>query len=140
MNGSESFRAKAELCLRIAQLVSDLAAADQLRAKAADYLTQAVELENNPAEIPRHAPPVVGAASVSFVALAFVRSAGSLVPGEEVECPLPGVAIRRAQAMSSDRANAGAVAFVRKSPLLAAFRDAVVLEAFGEVPEDFDVR
>jgi hypothetical protein len=29
---------------------------------------------------------------------------------------------------------------VRKSPLLAAFRDAVVLEAFGEVPEDFDVR
>jgi len=41
--------------------------------------------------------------------------------------------------MSSDKANAGAVAFVRKSPCLAAFADAVVLKAFGEVPEDFDV-
>jgi hypothetical protein len=41
--------------------------------------------------------------------------------------------------MSSDEANAGAVAFVRNSPRLAAFADAVVLKAFGQVPEDFDV-
>jgi hypothetical protein len=53
---------------------------------------------------------------ISFVALAFVRMEGGLVPGEEVECPLPGVAIRLAQAMSSNEANAGAVAFVRQSP------------------------
>jgi hypothetical protein len=43
------------------------------------------------------------------------------------------------RAMSSDEANAGAVAFVRKRPRLAAFADAVVLKAFGQVPEDFDV-
>jgi hypothetical protein len=36
------------------------------------------------------------------VRLAFVRTGGSLVPGEQVDCPIPGVAIRRAQAMSSD--------------------------------------
>jgi hypothetical protein len=139
VNDAQRFRAQAELCLRIARLMSDPAAADQLRARAADYLAQAVELETDPAGIPRNATPIVGAAEVSFVALAFVRTAGSSVPGEEVECPLPGVAIRRAQAMSSDEANAGAVAFVRKSPRLAAFGDAVVLKAFGEVPEDFMV-
>jgi hypothetical protein len=76
---------------------------------------------------------------ISFVALAFVRMEGGLVPGGEVACPLPGVAIRRAQAMSSNEANVGAVAFVRKSPDLEAFGDAVVLKAFGEVPEDFDI-
>jgi hypothetical protein len=76
---------------------------------------------------------------ISFVALAFVRMEGGLVPGEEIECPLPGVAIRRAQAMSSNAANAGAVAFVRQSPDLDASGDAVVLKAFGEVPEDFDI-
>jgi hypothetical protein len=50
---------------------------------------------------------------ISFVALAFVRMQGGLVPSEEVECPLPGVAIRRAQAMSSNEANAGAIAATR---------------------------
>jgi hypothetical protein len=79
-----------------------------------------------------------GTAAVSFVALAFVRIDGGLVPSEEVECPLPGVAIRRAEAMSSKEANVGAVAFVREGPDFGAFRD-VVLKSFGEVPEDFDV-
>jgi hypothetical protein len=60
------------------------------------------------------------------MALAFVCFEGDLVPGEEVECPLPGVAIRRAQAMSISEANAGAVAFVRQSPGLVAFGGATV--------------
>jgi hypothetical protein len=139
MNDAHRFRSQAELCLRIAQLMSDPAAADQLRSKAADYLARAVELEAKPVGIPRNVTPTVGSGAVSFVALAFVRTAGSLVPGEEVECRLPRVAVRRAQAMSSDEANAGAIAFVRKSPRLVAFADAVVLKAFGQVPEDFDV-
>ena len=41
--------------------------------------------------------------------------------------------------MSSNAANAGAVAFIRKSPDLDAFGDAVVLKSFGDVPEDFDI-
>jgi hypothetical protein len=40
--------------------------------------------------------------------------------------------------MSSNEANAGAVAFVRRGPDLDAF-GGVVLKSFGEVPEDFDV-
>jgi hypothetical protein len=139
VNGAQRFRAQAELCLRIARLMKDRAAADQLNAKAADYLAQAVELEINPPGASRNPVPIRGTAAVSFVALAFVRIDGGLVPSEEVECPLPGVAIRRAEAMSSKEANVGAVAFVRQGPDLDAFGDAVVLKTFGEVPENFDV-
>ena len=138
MNDAQRFHAQAELCLRIARLMTDRAAADQLNAKAADYLAQAVELEINPAGAPQNPMPIRGTAAVSFVALAFVRIDGGLVPSEEVECPLPGVAIRRAQAMSSNEANVGAVAFVRRGPDLGAVGD-VVLKSFGEVPEAFDV-
>ena len=46
VNDAQRFRAQAELCLRIARLMKDRAAADQLNAKAADYLAQAVELEH----------------------------------------------------------------------------------------------
>ena len=138
MSDAQRLRAQAELCLRIARLMTDRAAADQLNAKAADYLTQAIELETNPPGLPPNPVPMRGAAAASFVALAFVRIDGGLVPGEEVVCPLPGIAIRRAQAMSSNEANVGAVAFVRRSPDLDPFGD-VVLKSFGEVPEDFDI-
>jgi hypothetical protein len=136
VNDAQRFRAQAELCLRIARSMKDRTAADQLNAKAADYLAQAVELETNPAGA--SPMPVGRTAAVSFVALAFVRIDGGLVPSEGVECPLPGVAIRRAEAMSSKEANVGAVAFVREGPDFGAFGD-VVLKSFGEVPEDFDV-
>jgi hypothetical protein len=138
VNDARRFRAQAELCLRIARLMRDRAAADQLNGKAADYLAQAVELETNPAGAPQNPIPIRATAGVSFVALAFVRTDGGLVPSEQVECPLPGVAIRRAQAMSSNEANVGAVAFVRRGPDLGAVGD-VVLKSFGEVPEAFDV-
>jgi hypothetical protein len=40
--------------------------------------------------------------------------------------------------MSCDKLNAGAVAFSRSGdPNLGEFEDAVILKAFGEVPEDF---
>jgi hypothetical protein len=119
--------------------VNDRVAAVQLNAKAADYLTQAIELETNQAGLPPNPVPIRRSAAVSFVALAFVRIDGGLVPGEAVECPLPGVAIRRAQTMLNNKANAGAVAFVRKSSDLDAFEDVAVLKTFGEIPKDFDV-
>jgi hypothetical protein len=137
VNDAQRFRAQAELCLRIARLMKDRAAADQLNAKAADYLARAVELETNPAGLPKNPMPIRGPA-VSFVALAFVRINANLVPSEEVECPLPGMAIRCAKAMSSNEANVGAVAFVRRGPDLAPFGDEV-LKSFGEVPEDFNI-
>ena len=40
--------------------------------------------------------------------------AGGLAPGQAVECPSEGTAIRRAEAMSRQDANAGAVAFSRR--------------------------
>jgi hypothetical protein len=50
---------------------------------------------------------------VYFVALPFIHVDGGLAPGEAVECPHGAAAIRRAQALASDKANGGAVAFSR---------------------------
>ena len=45
----------------------------------------------------------------------------------------------RASAMSRDPSNAGAIAFKRSGdPLLGDFTDAIVIKAFGEVPEKLD--
>lgn len=63
---------------------------------------------------------------------------GSLAPGEAVECPNGSAAIRRAQALALNKANAGAIAFSRSGDLnLGEFEDVVILKAFGEVPQDF---
>ena len=75
---------------------------------------------------------------VYYVALPFIAVESGLAPGEAVECPNSAVAIRRAQAMAFNQANAGAVAFSRSGDLnLGEFEDAVILKAFGQVPEDF---
>lgn len=75
---------------------------------------------------------------IYFVALPFTRIEDGLAPGEAVECPNSTAAIRRAQAMASNEAIAGAVAFSRNGdPNLGEFEDAVILKTFGEVPEDF---
>jgi hypothetical protein len=74
---------------------------------------------------------------VYYVALPFVRVDGGLAPGEAVECPHEGAALRRAEAMARNQAIAGAVAFSRRgSPDLGEFEDAVIVKAFGEVPDD----
>jgi len=65
------------------------------------------------------------------VALPFIRTEDGTAPGEAQECQSEAAAIRRAEGMSRDPANAGAVAFKR-----AEFSDAVVLKKFGDVPED----
>jgi hypothetical protein len=69
--------------------------------------------------------------------LPFARAEEGLIPGQAVECPDEAAAIRRAYAMSSDQANARAVAFSRwGSPELGEFEDAAILKTFGEVPDD----
>ncbi len=75
---------------------------------------------------------------IYYEALAFARVDGGLARGEAIDCPHEGAAIRRAQAMACNEANARAVAFSRRgSPDLGEFEDAVILKIFGEVPDDF---
>ena len=72
-----------------------------------------------------------------YVALPFIRTEDGTAPGEAQECQSEAAAIRRAEGMSRDPANAGAVAFKRAGdPNVGEFSDAVVLKKFGDVPED----
>jgi hypothetical protein len=48
-----------------------------------------------------------------YVALPFIRTDDGTAPGEAQECQSEAAAIRRAEEMSRDPANAGAVAFKR---------------------------
>ena len=48
-----------------------------------------------------------------YVALPFVRTEEGVAPGEAQEMPNEGAAIRRAEAMSRDPVNGGALAFRR---------------------------
>jgi hypothetical protein len=68
------------------------------------------------------------AGMVYYVALLCIHAEGGLAPGEAVECPSGGAAIRRAQAMAFNEVNAGAMAFSRSGdPNLGEFADAVIL-------------
>jgi hypothetical protein len=70
-----------------------------------------------------------------YVALPFVRTEEGVAAGEAQEMPNEGAAIRRAEAMSRDPANAGALAFKRSGdPNMGNFNDATILKSFGEVP------
>ena len=74
-----------------------------------------------------------------YVALPFLRSEDGAAPGKAQEMPNERAAIRRAQAMSLDPANAGALAFKRSGdPNMGNFGDATVLKTFGEVPANLD--
>jgi hypothetical protein len=76
---------------------------------------------------------------IYYVALPFARVDGGLAPGDAVECPhAAAAAVRRAQAMSCNGANVGAIAFSRRgSPEVGEFENAEILKTFGEVPDDF---
>jgi hypothetical protein len=74
-----------------------------------------------------------------YVALPFVRTEEGVAPGQAQEMPSERAAIRRAEAMSRDPVNAGALAFKRRGDLnVGQFEDAVVLQAFGNVPQNLD--
>ena len=74
-----------------------------------------------------------------FVALPFVRTEEGVAPGQAQEMPSEAAAMRRAEAMSRDPANAGALAFKRSGdPTLGTFDEATILRTFGDVPSNLD--
>jgi hypothetical protein len=74
-----------------------------------------------------------------YVALPFVRTEDGVAHGEAIEMPNERAATRRAEAMSRDAANAGALAFKRSGdPNIGSFADSTILKTFGEVPENLD--
>ncbi len=74
-----------------------------------------------------------------YVALPFVRTEDGIATGQAQEMPNEVAAIRRAEAMSREPDNAGALAFKRSGdPNMGSFGDAAVLRTFGQVPENLD--
>ena len=74
-----------------------------------------------------------------FVALPFMRTEDGVAAGQAQEMPNEAAAIRRAEAMARDPANAGALAFKRSGdPNVGSFTDAILLKAFGDVPDNLD--
>jgi hypothetical protein len=74
-----------------------------------------------------------------YVALPFVKTEEGVAPGQAEEMPNEPAAIRRAESMSRDPANAGALAFKRSGdPSMGNFGDATILKTFGVVPENLD--
>jgi hypothetical protein len=62
-----------------------------------------------------------------------------MAPGQAQEMPNEQAAIRRAEAMSREFSNAGALAFKRSGdPNMGNFGYATILKAFGEVPTNLD--
>ena len=62
-----------------------------------------------------------------YVALPFTAADDGIAPGEAVECQSSSAGIRRAEAIAFSRTG---------DPGSGEFSDAVVLKAFGDVPND----
>ena len=74
-----------------------------------------------------------------FVALPFIRTEDGIAAGRAQECQSGPEANRKAEVMSRDPANAGALAFKRTGdPSLGNFSDATILMKFGNVPDNLD--
>jgi hypothetical protein len=74
-----------------------------------------------------------------YVALPFVRTEDGSAPGQAQECQSAPEANRKAEIMSRDPANAGALSFMRSGdPSLGSFADATILKKFGDVPDNLD--
>jgi hypothetical protein len=74
-----------------------------------------------------------------YVALPFVKTEDGSAPGQAQECQSAPEANRKAETMSRDPANAGALSFMRSGdPSMGSFADAAILKKFGEVPENLD--
>jgi len=73
-----------------------------------------------------------------YVAMSFAQDeAGAPVAGAAEECQSPTSALRRAEALSRQPGNIGAVAFSRSGdPMMGEFKDAQLLRRFGQVPDD----
>jgi hypothetical protein len=74
-----------------------------------------------------------------YVALPFVRTEGGIAAGQAQECQSAPEANRKAEAMSRNPLNVGALAFMRTGdPSLGSFADATILKKFGDVPDNLD--
>jgi hypothetical protein len=74
-----------------------------------------------------------------YVALPFVQHETGIAPGPAQECPNEASAMRRAEAMSRQKPNVGALAFKRTGdPGMGNYGEATVLKTFGEVPTNLD--
>ena len=74
-----------------------------------------------------------------YVALPFVRTEDGSAAGQAQECQSAPEANRKAEIMSRDPANVGAVSFMRSGdPSLGNFADATVLRKFVDVPNNVD--
>jgi len=73
-----------------------------------------------------------------YVAMPFFEDDnGCLVAGNPEECQSQTAALRRAEVLSRGAGHIGAVAFSRTGdPMVGEFRDAKLLRAFGNVPDD----
>jgi hypothetical protein len=73
-----------------------------------------------------------------YVAMSFAQDdSGAPIAGAAEECQSPTGALRRAEALSRQPGNVGAVAFSRSGdPMIGEFSDAQLLRTFGQVPED----
>jgi hypothetical protein len=73
-----------------------------------------------------------------FIAMPFLQDdSGSPVAGAAEECQSPATALRRAEILSRTAGHIGAIAFSRSGdPMIGEFRDARLLQKFGDVPED----
>ena len=74
-----------------------------------------------------------------YVALPFLRTADGIATGQAQEMPSTAAAVRRAELMSRDLLNAGALAFRRSGdPNLGDLGEPTILQSFGEAPNTFD--
>lgn len=74
-----------------------------------------------------------------YVALPFLRTEDGIATGQAQEMPSASAAVRRAELLSRDPLNAGALAFRRSGdPNLGDFGEPTILKTFGEVPNTLD--
>jgi hypothetical protein len=74
-----------------------------------------------------------------YVALPFLKTEDGIAAGQAQEMPSASAAIRRAELMSRDPLNAGALAFRRTgNPNSGDFGESSVLKSFGDVPNTLD--
>jgi len=74
-----------------------------------------------------------------YVALPFLRTEDGIAAGQAMECQSAPQANRKAEIMSRNPANAGALSFMRTGdPSVGTFADATILKKFGDVPGNLD--
>jgi hypothetical protein len=71
-----------------------------------------------------------------FVALAFIRDADDIVPGDAFVCRNAQDATSQAEGLSHAAGNIGAVAYSRTENDVGVFSEAVIIKNFGDAPID----